>query len=255
MKKILILLISIPSILFSQTGPTASFIFNPVCLGESISLTDFSYPDPNTGSAIVTWDWEYNGNIISTQQNADHLFSSCDNYDITLTITDTDGMQDDTTINIEIFCPPTAGFFNDIVCLGDPTNFVDISMPGDSSPPLTTGSTWMYVFGDADPPNAVNPNCTATFNYAGLNPVIFIVSELHWNGVYCIDSLIQDVQVDSAVSPPCPPPVGIENNINNINNKIIGNFDILGKEKKTNSKNLNIIRYENGLVEKKYIIK
>jgi hypothetical protein len=113
----------------------------------------------------------------------------------------------------------------------------------------------MYLFGDADPPNAVNPNCTATFNYAGLNPVTFVVSELQWNGQYCIDTIVKDVQVDSAVSPPCPPPVGIENNTNNLGLKIIGTFDILGKKKKANSKDLNIIRYENGLVEKKYIIK
>ena len=69
------------------------------------------------------------------------------------------------------------------------------------------------------------------------------------------DTIIKDVQVDSAVSPPCPPPVGIENNTNNLSLKIIGTFDILGKKKKANSKDLNIIRYENGLVEKKYIVK
>ena len=42
---------------------------------------------------------------------------------------------------------------------------------------------------------------------------------------------------------------------NDRKSKIIGTFDILGKKKKANSKDLNIIRYENGLVEKKYIIK
>ena len=36
----------------------------------------------------------------------------------------------------------------------------------------------MYVFGDADPPNAVNPNCTATFNYAAIHSVMLIVGEL-----------------------------------------------------------------------------
>jgi hypothetical protein len=255
MKKIILILLLTPCLLWSQNGPTASFIYNPVCLGESLALTDFSYPDPNTNSSIASWDWLYNGSTISSQQNADYLFTQCGTYDITLTVTDVDGISDDTTINIEIFCPPVADFFFDIVCIGDPTNFVDVSTPGDGTPPLNSGSTWMYLFGDADPPNAVNPNCTATFNYAGLNPVTFVVSELQWNGQYCIDTIVKDVQVDSAVSPPCPPPVGIEYNSNNLSLKIIGTFDILGKKKKANSKDLNIIRYENGLVEKKYIIK
>ena len=55
---------------------------------------------------------------------------------------------------LEVFCPPTAGFINDVVCVGDPTNFVDVSSPGDGTPPLNTGSHGC-MFGDADPPNAV----------------------------------------------------------------------------------------------------
>jgi PKD repeat protein len=253
MKKILLILFLTPCFLWSQNEPTASFIYNPVCLGEIFTPSDFSTPNPITNSSISTWEWRYDGIIYSTQQNGEYTFSQCGTYDITLTVTDVDGISDDTTINIEIFCPPVADFFFDIVCIGDPTNFVDVSTPGDGTPPLNNGS-WFYIFGDANPPNAVNPNCTATFNYAGLNPVTFIVSE-EYNGQVCIDTITKDVQVDSAVSPPCPPPVGIENNTNNISLKIIGTFDILGKKKKANSKDLNIIRYENGLVEKKYIIK
>ena len=247
MKKILLLILIIPTFVFSQNGPTASFIYNPVCLGTDLVLTDFSYPDPTTNSQIASWDWQYNGNSISSTQNASYLFSQCGTYDITLTVTDADGISDDTTINVEVFCPPIAGFFNDIVCSGDPTNFVDVSTPGDGTPPLNSGSTWMYIFGDADPPNAVNPNCTATFNYAGIHSVMFIVSEIQFNGQYCIDTLIQDVQVDSCF-------VGIENNISFSSKKIINNYNILGKSRKLNSKDLNIIIYDDGTVKKKIII-
>ena len=48
----------------------------------------------------------------------------------------------------------------------------------------------MYVFGDADPPNAVNPNCTATFNYAAIHSVMLIV-ELQFNGLFTV---VQDVR-------------------------------------------------------------
>ena len=247
MKKTLLILLFIPFCLLSQNGPTASFIYNPVCLGSNVVLTDFSYPDPTTNSQIVSWSWQYNGNIFSSQQNADYLFSQCGNYDIILTVTDDNGFSDDTTISIEIFCPPTAGFINDIVCYGDPTNFVDVSTPGDGTPPLNSGSTWMYVFGDADPPNAVNPNCTATFNYAGIHSVMLIVGELQFNGLFCIDTLVQNVQVDSCF-------VGIENHENIENRKIINNYNILGKTKKIKSREINIVIYDDGTVEKKIII-
>ena len=247
MKKILILIISLHTLLFAQNGPEAYFIFNPVCLGSSINCTDFSSPDPITNSPIISWDWVYNGNTIATTQNIDYLFNACGTYDITLIITDTDGIQDDTTFNVEIFCPPTAAFFNDIVCQGDPTSFVDVSTPGDGTPPLNSGSSWMYIFGNAAPPSAVNPNCTTVFNNSGPNEVIFIVSELQWNGIYCIDSLVDYVQVDSCFT-------GIENTYLNPKRKIMKNLDLLGKPKKINSKNLNIILYDDGIIEKKYII-
>ena len=246
MKKILLIILIIPNLLMAQ-GPTASFIYNPVCQGSDIVLTDFSYPDPTTNSQINSWDWQYNGNSISSMQNASYLFSQCGIYDITLTVTDDDGISDDTTISIEVFCPPTAGFINDVVCVGDPTNFVDVSSPGDGTPPLNTGSTWMYVFGDADPPNAVNPNCTAAFNYAAIHSVMLIVGELQFNGLFCIDTIVQDVQVDSCF-------VGIQNQHIQSNKKIINNYNILGKARKINSKDLNIIIYDDGTVEKKIII-
>ena len=118
MKKILLILFLTPFLLWSQNGPTASFIFNPVCLGSIFTPSDFSTPDPNTNSSITSWDWQYNGNTYSTQQNGDYIFSQCGTYDITLTVTDIDGISDDTTINIEIYCPPVADFFFDIVCIG-----------------------------------------------------------------------------------------------------------------------------------------
>ena len=68
MKKILIILLMTPCLLWSQNGPTASFIFNPVCLGSTFTPSDFSTPDPNTNSSIASWDWQYNGITYSTQQ-------------------------------------------------------------------------------------------------------------------------------------------------------------------------------------------
>ena len=45
--------------------------------------------------------------------------------------------------------------------------------------------------------------------------------------------------------------VGIENQLIQSNKKIINNYTILGKARKINSKDLNIIIYDDGTVEKK----
>ena len=61
--------------------------------------------------------------------------------------------------------------------------------------------------------------------------------------MFCIDTVVQDVQVDSCF-------VGIENQLIQSNKKIINNYNILGKARKINSKDLNIIIYDDGTVEK-----
>jgi len=248
MKQILILLFSIPLLLIAQNGPTASYLINPVCEGDPLPLNaSFSTPNPTTNSAIISWNWQYNGSTISSQEIGNYTFSQCGTYDVTLTVTDADGLSDDTIFNIQIFCPPIADFINDVVCLGNPTSFVDVTTPGDGTPPLNSGSSWMYQFGNANPPSAVNPTTSTTFLDAGSNEVLYIVSEIQWNGQYCVDSIVKFVQVDSCFT-------GIENTNKFKERKIIKNLDLLGKSKKINSKNLNIIIYDDGRIDKKYII-
>ena len=126
MKQILILLFSIPLLLIAQNGPTASYLINPVCEGDPLPLNaSFSTPNPTTNSAIISWNWQYNGSTISSQEIGNYTFSQCGTYDLTLIVTDADGLSDDTIFNIQIFCPPIADFINDVVCLGNPTSFVD----------------------------------------------------------------------------------------------------------------------------------
>ena len=105
----------------------------------------------------------------------------------------------------------------------------------------------MYQFGNANPPSAVNPTTSTTFLDAGSNEVLYIVSEIQWNGLYCIDSIVKFVQVDSCFT-------GIGNTNKFLERKVIKNLDLLGRSKKINSKDLNIIIYDDGKIEKKYII-
>ena len=233
MKKILIIIIMIlPAISFSQ-GPNPYFIFSNVCVGNQLPVDDFSTPNINTNSPIVAWSWEVNGTVFSTQSNAEYLFPNCGLYDIKLTVTDADMFSSDTTIQVEVYCLPTADFVNDVVCSGTPTNFADASTPAPSI------VYWFYQFDGIGV--SVNPVTSYTFLAAGTYMVGFNIKDN--NG--CADSVAKPVVVDSCVS-----------NIyeyNLENKKIDRIIDLSGKETK-NKKNINIIMYDNGKIEKRLII-
>ena len=159
MKKILIIIIMIlPAISFSQ-GPNPYFIYSNVCVGNQLPVDDFSTPNINTNSPIVAWSWEVNGTVFSTQSNAEYLFPNCGLYDIKLTVTDADMFFSDTTIQVEVYCLPTADFVNDVVCSGTPTNFADASTPAPSI------VYWFYQFDGIGV--SVNPVTSYTFLAAG----------------------------------------------------------------------------------------
>jgi len=234
MKKILLILsLSLPILTMAQ-GPTAFFIFSDVCLGQQLPVNDFSTPDPNTNSPIVSWSWEVNGSIFSTQSSDSYLFNNCSLYDITLTVTDADGFSDDITLQAEVFCLPTADFVSDIVCSGTPTNFADASTPAPSI------VYWFYQFDGVGV--SVNPVTTYTFLAAGTYMVGFNIKD----DKNCADSIVKVVVVDSCVS-----------NISNysINNKKIERvLDITGKKTNNHKNNINIIFYNDGTIEKKITI-
>jgi PKD repeat protein len=139
----------------------------------------------------------------------------------------------DTTIQVEVYCLPTADFVNDVVCSGTPTNFADASTPAPSI------VYWFYQFDGIGV--SVNPVTSYTFLAAGTYMVGFNIKDN--NG--CADPLAMPVVVDSCVS-----------NIYeyNLENKKIDRIIGLSGKKTKNKKNINIIMYDNGKIEKRLII-
>ncbi|MAU36951.1 MAG: hypothetical protein CMD14_06230, partial [Flavobacteriales bacterium] len=108
--------------------PEPSFFANPECEGDTIQVISTSQPGDDPSAFIDTWIWDF-----APSENDDtvlFVFSSCDSIDVTLSVVDTNGCQQDTTQKIFVFCNPTALFNVNNQCFDDeqqPIEFDDAS--------------------------------------------------------------------------------------------------------------------------------
>jgi subtilisin len=73
-------------------GPEASFTYT--CADLECTFTDTSTAD-DTGVLIGGWAWDFgDGSLVSNDQNPVHLYGEAGDYEVTLTVTDTEGGQD-----------------------------------------------------------------------------------------------------------------------------------------------------------------
>ena len=74
------------------------------------------------------WDFD-DGNIISMAETAtyNHLYNTCDIYDVILTVTDTNNCFDRDTIITNVNCNPIASFTFVSECEGDTVSFTNFS--------------------------------------------------------------------------------------------------------------------------------
>jgi PKD repeat protein len=98
---------------------------------------------------ITIWEWTINNGIFTnsnnTTQNPCFLFDSCSiNQQVTLTVTDALGCEDDTVVYVDVYCNPSS-IINNIstVCQGNATTFTNSSQIG--SAPI---NNYLWNFGD-----------------------------------------------------------------------------------------------------------
>ncbi len=120
--------------------PVAQFNPDSVCFGDTIQFIDLSIP----GDTILSvWDWTFGDGNNSAQQNPQNYYDSCGTYTLKLTVIDANGCLDDSITTMLIACLPIAYFVNDTPCVGVPTQFTDLSIPGEF--PI---DSWNWVFDD-----------------------------------------------------------------------------------------------------------
>lgn len=137
--------------------PIANFSSTTVCFGNPTCFTDLS--SITTGN-ITTWSWNFGDpnsgpQNISNQQNPCHTFTAPGNYQVTLTVTSDSLCQSTTILPVTFYPPPVANFNSSPVCLGNPTQFTDVSTFSGNDPV----TAWDWNFGDGSPNgNVQNPS-------------------------------------------------------------------------------------------------
>lgn len=143
--------------LYPVLQPTFSYI--PQCANVPIAFTDLS---TTTYGQITDWQWLFDGNIGSYEQNPSYAYPVGGTYNVTLTTTTDLGCVRSVTQPVTVYPAPDANFSTTAICPGVPVSFSD----------ETTGanvSIWQWDLGNpASPTNtATTPNTTQTYEQPG----------------------------------------------------------------------------------------
>ncbi len=143
--------------------PVAGFTYDTVCHGELTHFTDLSIAN---APAIVSYYWDFGDGGISTLANPIHLYASYGVYQVTHTVTNSNGCSDSKTKTVSVKPNPVAGFsFTSSTCAGSPVAFTDFSfVPAGNMGFIVK---WVWEFGDGTPPLVIHfpnsPNVSHTF--------------------------------------------------------------------------------------------
>ena len=176
--------------------PTAGFtVSTPTCVTRTITFTDNSAPNVGT---ITNWNWNFGdpasgASNTSTLQNPTHVFGTAGTYNVTLTVTNSEGcISTVSTQQVNINTLPTSNFSLPEVCLLDPfAQFSDLSTA--ISP--ATVSAWSWNFGD--PGSGTNNTSTvqnAQHTYSAVGNYNVSLVAITNNG--CTDTLTQVLTVN-----------------------------------------------------------
>ncbi len=166
-----------------NAAPFADFTADTSCLGSATQFTDVSTGTP------VAWNWDFgdpsSGTFNnSTLQNPFHTYNLQGTYNVTLTVTNAAQCENDTVIQVSVNPSPEAMFEYETACVGDATQFTDLSLaPGSSI------STWSWDFGDGGTATIQDP--VHQYTTAGTYQVTLIVGNL----TNCSDTVTMPVIV------------------------------------------------------------
>lgn len=121
--------------------PEANFTASPICDDYDTYFTDLSIPHADS---MLNWFWQFGDGGVAYQQNPHHIYASPGFYQVQLRVENSNGCVADTTIIIEIYSSPHAGFtHSQPTCFGDSVYFYD-----HSTPELDSIVSWFWQFGD-----------------------------------------------------------------------------------------------------------
>jgi gliding motility-associated-like protein len=173
-----------------HANPVANFSLpNMICSSAGAQFNDQSTISDGT-QGLFTYLWNFGDGNTAATQNPVHGYAGSGPYNVTLTVTSSNGCVDDTIkIMSGIYAQPHADFTVDSMqsCLGGTVHFTDIS-----NAPNSLVTQWFWDFGDATTSTAQNP----TKQYA--SPGTYTVKLYANSGAGCrSDTMTKSVTVNA----------------------------------------------------------
>jgi gliding motility-associated-like protein len=170
--------------LTSNPNPDADFTITQACIGDLVNLVDNS--SVIAPGVINTYSLDMGD--LSPMQNSvpnSYLYGSAGEFDLTLSVTTTDGCSDVIQVSTDIYDVPTADFSFNNICEDDSIVFNELST-------VTTGTItgWQWDFGNGTTSNIQQP-IYQTYPTDSFYTVSLIVS----TGFGCSDTLTDNIEV------------------------------------------------------------
>lgn len=170
--------------IFSPSITPTSASFNTNMAQQCLTGNSFTFTSTSTGSAPLTYNWNFGDNTTSTIANPTKIYSSAGVYTVTLTVTGALG-SNTTSKTITVWEPVTKGF---TVNQSPQTLTGNVFTFTSGTPNAAYSYSWN--FGDGQTANTVN--ASHTYAVAGSYPVLQSVT----NGT-CTDTSLATVIVES----------------------------------------------------------
>ena len=136
------------SVLEEQEPPSASFTFSPSMptVGDEVTFDASASTDPNEN--IDSYQWDFGDGTTATGQSVTHTFNENVTSNVILTVTDSSGLQDTDTAQVNVSARPEAAFnlSPESPTVGD-TVILDASP---TSSPDTEITEYKWAFGDGE---------------------------------------------------------------------------------------------------------
>jgi gliding motility-associated-like protein len=107
--------------------PIADFTFSNSCQYNLVQFTNATTIGGGTNTSGLLWDWDFGNATVSNLKDPTSIYPSTGVFNVTLSVSSPGGCIADTTKQIEIFYKPLANYGATTVCLGEITQFTDLS--------------------------------------------------------------------------------------------------------------------------------